>query len=340
MFRRSSNRSLTLDRGLALQDRMTFRISLPTDENGLTGRECPNKECEGYFKIKFGTGLKESDLPCHCPYCGHKGAQDTFYTRDQIKYAKSIVTNQVLDALMSELKKTEFSVNGPFGLRLSGRWKAGSRAPIRRYQEKSLETTVVCSNCTLIYAIFGVFGFCPDCGNRNSLEMLAANLDIAGRQLELTMQTNDAALKRHAVENALEDGVAAFDAFGRELMIAFQNVATHPTKTTKATFQNLDVADDTVDLCFGFRLSGLVSNSDWVLLKRGFQKRHLLAHRLGVVDEKYRLATGDTSVKVGRRVQVTENEVGQLLKTIGSLGEKFRSSLLDLPLTNPKGGSS
>ena len=41
-------------------------ISIPTDENGYLGRECPEKSCEGYFKIKPGTGLP-SATDCICP---------------------------------------------------------------------------------------------------------------------------------------------------------------------------------------------------------------------------------------------------------------------------------
>ena len=31
-------------------------VSIPADENCFTGRECPQPDCEGYFKIEFGTG--------------------------------------------------------------------------------------------------------------------------------------------------------------------------------------------------------------------------------------------------------------------------------------------
>ena len=39
-------------------------------------------------KIRFGTGLKGEELPCHCPYCGHKAPQEDFATPGQIEYAK------------------------------------------------------------------------------------------------------------------------------------------------------------------------------------------------------------------------------------------------------------
>ncbi len=44
-----------------------FSISIPPDDEGLIGRECPVVACEGYFKIQPGTGLKGENLPCHCP---------------------------------------------------------------------------------------------------------------------------------------------------------------------------------------------------------------------------------------------------------------------------------
>jgi hypothetical protein len=64
------------------------RISVPLepDEDGYIGRECPDEKCLGYFKVTPGTGVKDP-TPCHCPYCGHTGDNNTFFTREQIEYA-------------------------------------------------------------------------------------------------------------------------------------------------------------------------------------------------------------------------------------------------------------
>ncbi len=61
-------------------------VPIPTDSDGFVGRECPESECDGYFKIKPGTGLTGSDLPCNCPYCGHTDSHDRFWTKDQVEY--------------------------------------------------------------------------------------------------------------------------------------------------------------------------------------------------------------------------------------------------------------
>ena len=62
-----------------------FSIPIQPDEDGFTGRECPNGDCESYFKVQFGTGLDEEGIPCHCPYCGHTAPHDEFGTKEQIE---------------------------------------------------------------------------------------------------------------------------------------------------------------------------------------------------------------------------------------------------------------
>lgn len=204
----------------------TFQISLPADASGLTGRECPSRACLGYFKIQFGTGLTEPGLPCHCPYCGHCAPQSEFFTQDQIQYATSVVGNQVLGEVVRELKKSEFSIQGPLGLQI-GMKVEGRPSPVRHYREKRLETEVVCENCTLRYAIYGVFAFCPDCGVHNSLQILTANLEIVEKQVQLAASV-DAKLSETIVSDALENAVSCFDAFGREVCRVNAGSATHP----------------------------------------------------------------------------------------------------------------
>src|ERR1039458_5467643 len=63
-----------------------INVPLHVDEDGYFGRECPVKECLGYFKVTLGTGIK-GPASYHCPYCGHSGEHETFYTQEQIDYA-------------------------------------------------------------------------------------------------------------------------------------------------------------------------------------------------------------------------------------------------------------
>ena len=121
--------------------RLGNSISIPADENGFTGRKCPQPDCEEYFKIEFGTGRKYEGLlpPCHCPYCGHTAEHDQFYTKEQIKYAQSVAMRQVTDALYKDLKKMEFDYKpkGAFDIGMSMKMKPGRPTPIDYYREKT-----------------------------------------------------------------------------------------------------------------------------------------------------------------------------------------------------------
>ena len=155
-------------------------VAIKADEDSYVGRECPAETCLGYFKITLGTGVK-GPAPCHCPYCGHTGDQNTFWTQEQLEYAKSVVLRQVTEAFRRDLKSMEFDhqPRGGFGIGVSLKVTGGRPHPIRYYRERKLETHVVCENCTLRYAIYGVFGWCPDCGVHNSRQILAKNLELA-----------------------------------------------------------------------------------------------------------------------------------------------------------------
>lgn len=160
-------------------------VDMPKEVDGFMGRECPETDCQGYFKVKPGTGLTGPNLPCHCPYCGYEGLSDRFWTTDQTKYAQSVAYRRLSAAISRELKSLEFDhkPRGAFGIGIRMKFQPGRLPPIRHYREKALETHVTCSQCTLEYAVYGVFAYCPDCGVHNSLQMLQQNLDLARRQL-------------------------------------------------------------------------------------------------------------------------------------------------------------
>lgn len=187
--------------------RSRIEVPIPKDNDGYIGRECPIAECEGYFKIKPGTGLKGKDLPCHCAYCGHTAPHNKFATKDQIAFVRSFVHRTVVDDLRDEFKKFEFDIRpkGPFGIGISMKLKPGTPIPLKRYRERTLETHVCCSNCTLDYSVYGVFAFCPDCGSHNSFQILRKNVDLVRKQLSLAEQETDNELKRHLIEDALEN---------------------------------------------------------------------------------------------------------------------------------------
>jgi hypothetical protein len=293
-------------------------VSIPTDDEGFLGRECPQKNCLGYFKIKLGTGLSGDDLPCVCPYCGHKGSHDTFWTKEQLEYGRSIALKKFDDALRNELKKLEFNIKpkGEFGIGISMKLKRGKPIPIYHYREKQLETNITCSNCTLQYSVYGLFAFCPDCGAHNSLQILLKNLDLVKRQIALSETIEDVDFKRHLIEDALENCVSSFDGFGRESCRIRSSSSTDKIQSENISFQNLSRASENLKKLYNIDFKSAVNPKEWESCHTAFMKRHLISHRSGIVDKKYIAETNDHSNIVGRRIIVNSDEVLKLTKHI------------------------
>ncbi|PDW05108.1 hypothetical protein [Candidatus Viridilinea mediisalina] len=303
-----------------------IQITLPTDEQGFIGRECPDVRCEGYFKVQPGTGL-QGNPDCHCPYCGGTAPQDHFYTKAQIEYAKSVALNQITGALIKDLKTLEFNhkPRGGFGIGVSMK-VTGQSHPIRYYREQQLETEIVCSQCYLRYTIFGFFAYCPDCRNHNSFQILDKNLELVSKQIALAGSV-DAELADHLVGDALENAVAAFDGFGREACRIRAHLVTTPAKAENLSFQSLHSARQNLQSLFGFDLSKAISSDDWSFTIGCFQKRHLLAHKMGVVDQAYLNATHDPRAILGRKIIIEAGEVMRLLDTLRVLGRDLINRL-------------
>ncbi len=303
-------------------------ISFPRDENGYLGRECP--KCERYFKITPGTGLTGADIPCHCPYCGHGAPQNQFFTKEQIEYAKSVAINEITGAFIKDLKTLEFNhrPRGGFGIGISMKVE-GRPQPIRHYSEMELEEEVLCDGCTLRYTVFGTFAFCPDCRKHNSLQILEKNLALAQKQLELAAKVDDD-LAAQLIADALENGVSAFDGFGRETCRVHAGKSANSSKAEAISFQNLGGAQKNMLSLFGFDLSSGLLADEWLLLCRCFQKRHLLAHNMGIVDDEYLSKTSDSQATAGRKITILPDEVLSMLNIIRKFGAFLSVSLTGL----------
>lgn len=286
---------------------MEFSVSIKPDEENYTGRECPT--CEKYFKIKFGTGLPGA-TECHCPYCNHVGPQTEFWTRQQIEYAQSVALNKISGQLLSQMKQMERRTD-PHAFISIGITVKGNPTPIAFYSEKQLEERVTCSSCTLEYAIYGAFGFCPDCGIHNSLQIVNANFDLILKTVDLA-QTVQVDVTKKLVENALEDAVSCFDGFGRE------HCAGYPFKIS---FQSFDSAKERLQRETSLDISVALSNEQWGFVCEQFQKRHLLAHKMGVIDAEFVSKTDSSPSLIGRKVVISEEDVRSLvvyLRTIAN----------------------
>jgi len=292
---------------------MNLSVSIKPDPDGFTGRECPT--CERYFKIKTGTGIPALTT-CHCPYCNHVGPHDEFWTKEQIKYAQSVALNKISSQLISQLKTLERRPDPRAFISIGIKVK-GSPTAIAYYSENELEERVTCDACTLEYTIYGAFGYCPDCGVHNSAQIAGANFDLVLKTLDLA-QTAAPDVQIKLVENALEDAVSCFDGFGREHCA---------NQLYTISFQNIDGAKDKLLREHKFDLSAAVTGADWKFVSDQFQKRHLLAHKLGIVDSEFVAKTGSPQGLLGRKVSITEADVRALIAHLRVLARALHAGV-------------
>lgn len=297
-----------------MNDTVSYSVAIKSDGEGLTGRECP--QCEKYFKIKFGTGLPGAP-DCHCPYCNHVGNPNTFWTKAQIEYAQSVALNELSNQLIDQLKKMERKPDRKAFLSIGISVK-GQPMPITYYSEHDLEQHVTCTVCTLEYAIYGAFGYCPDCGIHNSQQIALVNFDLALKFVSLA-ETVEEDIKFKLIENALEDTVSVFDGFARE----------HCTGLTyKISFQNINAARDKLKKEEECDIASGLSEQQWNFICEQFQKRHLLAHKMGIVDEEFVTRTGSQKSLIGRKVSITANDVRTLVKNLKSVVNNLYNGII------------
>lgn len=304
---------------------LEMKIPFQPDEDGYLGRECP--DCKSYFKVIVDDRF-DRDPSLQCPHCGHKGDLPDFLTKEQENYALSVGFNQIFGNIINDLRKSEFSYQGG-GIEVSLKFE-GTPPPIQHYREKRLETRVVCQKCNLHYSIYGVFAFCPSCGSHNSQQILEKNLDLTTRQLDLA-KTVEADLAEYLIGDALENVVSTFDGFGHEVCTVFADKTTTPTKAAKTGFQNLHRAKTDVQKHFGFDIAASLTPAEWEEAIRGFQKRHLLAHKSGVIDDDYIAKANDPSAIKGRKVSIKADEIVALIDIVRKLGAHIVQEMNKLP---------
>lgn len=320
----------------------TFDVSVPIrpDEEGMIGRECPQAGCEKYFKVKGGTGINNNPV-MYCPYCCYKGTPREFFTKEQIEYAKSIALRHITDMIGKEFKKLErYSFKGSF-LSMSIKFQA-TPAPIRYYAEKQLQENVLCENCGCEYAIYGMFAICPDCGEHNLFQIFAKNLNLVKKQVELEGELyskfgennraeidslmKDIGIK--LVENACEDTVTVFESFFKKAYKINKHKVADPSLALQGNpFQSLDRTKDIFFVQFGLDIFSGLAADDIDKLYLLFNKRHVLIHNLGVIDQKFLTNTGFRQNILNHKVDITKDEVISSVATLFKISDTIRNNL-------------
>ena len=324
-----------------MDDSIEISVPIEPDEEGMIGRECPVKECEKYFKLKNGTGIEVNPV-MFCPYCSYKGTPDEFWTKEQIEYAESMAMRHVEGMIHKELKKMErHSFKSDF---LSMDIKV-KRTPVllKHYMEKQLQEYIVCENCGCEYAIYGVFAICLDCGKHNLFQIFSKNLDLISKQIQLEedlynkfgeTNRNDIDnlmrdLKSKFIEDACENAVTTFETFCKEAINQAKTKASNPNMVLRGNpFQSLDRTKDIFTSQFNLDIFENLSPDETDELYLLFNKRHILTHNLGIIDQKFLKDTGLRQNILNHKVEISKQEVSSGLSTLRKIAENIKTRLI------------
>ena len=93
------------------------------------------------------------------------------------------------------------------------------------------------------------------------------------------------------------------------------------------SFQNIERVAEDVSNLFGVGIRAVLSSDHWTSLVRAFQKRHLVAHNMGVIDQQYLDRTKDPAHLLGRGISITESEVRQTVASLRKISIKLSESV-------------
>lgn len=324
-------------RSLNKLKKQTISIPIETDEKGYVDKQCPSKDCEFLFKVHQDDWANIfKDEAVWCPMCRHEAPAKEWHTIEQVEHAKKqaikVLKGQVRNALVAGAES--FNRHQPknsfisMSLKVTGGRASTSVIPAAAAEEMQLE--IQCEECSARFAVIGSAFFCPACGHNSvartymdSLAKIKAKLesqDIIREALTASSGKDVAEVAcRSLMESCISDGVVAFQKYSEGLYSVFGEPPFN-------AFQRLDQGSQLWERAVGSGYSEWLTPDEFDALKVIFQKRHLLAHSEGIVDEKYLEKSGDTTYKEGQRIVISAKDIIVLLTCLEKLGAALKAA--------------
>lgn len=308
---------------------MRLSLSLPRTPDGRIYRFSPN---ETAHPRHFVLGQVVVDIPLTdalrarmkleprtqqtvCPYSGTVADDDAFKHPDDVKAAVELVKHEAAQDMhdaVAEMLKDVFgrrSSSGP--LRITADVKRSPPPPKPRFTRQDLMRELVCDHCGRDYGVFAIGLFCPDCGAPNLRLHFLREVELVDDQVSLaeSVGAENEELAYRLLGNAHEDVLTAFEATLKTVYLHGKAKAdASPVPKVGNDFQNVDKALKRFGE-LGFDPLEDLTEPELTALKLNIQKRHIIGHNLGVVDDKFAMHASDA--KVGETVQLVGEDIRQ-----------------------------
>lgn len=316
-------------------------ISLALDERGFLDRVCPSERCSGLFKVLFDDWRdKVPEERAFCPFCRHEAEPDDWNTSEQQRYIKEVahaeMSRLVNDAFGRAARRTPTKRigGGLFDITMKLSFRPG-RIPlvVPAAASEELRQDFTCEACRCRYASLGASFFCPACGHNSATSCFDNTLETVGKTVGALRKMRDtlaaevnADVASDAVRQLLEDQlprlVGAFERLNEALFEKLPNASQFPR--TRGVFQRLDDASGLWQQATGKGYGDFLSPSELGRLKVLYQRRHVVAHRQGIIDQDYMDRSGDRSYAIGQRLIVREADVADLVRLLAQVASGLR----------------
>jgi len=318
---------------------MNSIISIPVqpDDKGYLDRQCPNEKCMFIFKVNLDEWQKNFvQQSAYCPMCGFSAALDKWYTEEQIEtinenaktHAIALVHDQVNKMFansFSKMSNKHVKVTYTPGNKITPKTH-----PIK--QRTEWEQEITCNDCNFKFSVIGSAFFCPCCGKNqvclvfeNAMKQITVKLNTINDIRQTVTQSagtdNAERLCRKLIEDCIGDIVSAFQKYAEQKI----KDKSPQAKVVVNDFQIIDKGNRHFMDYFGCGYDTWLSNEELILMNLFFQRRHLLEHNNGLVDQRYLDKSNDTTYKNGQRIIVSQDDIMLLLNIVNKLHQGISS---------------
>jgi len=293
---------------------------IQSDEQGMWGRNCPL--CKKYFR----TNHTANDT-C-CPYCAAGSSSLDFISEAQRKYiaasydafARAYMGKQSTSLDMADV---------------------ADKTPAWHYSEEKQQYHFVCDakDCNTQTDILGQYGYCPRCGRTNARKLFVERIDQMLARWHETNNTITGQKERGEIwERMTVAALSEFEPLAKHLrikLLRFPMTSNRRKRLEQVNFQKPLQANDLLLQWFDIGMlewagndvtpKRLVPASDLPFIKKMIQRRHILMHNSGIVDQEYLDLSGDTQVRLGERIRIRSQEAKRFVDCVGAMA----ANLLD-----------
>lgn len=315
---------------------LNINFTFEPDDKGYFDRECPNENCLHQFKINMSDwNEKLSDGEIHCPICGHIDTSEKWWTQSQLDYmydkAMNVGHNYIVNEINKSLKNLERSTKRNKNAKV--KYKPGKNISVDNNPwrlNEEWEQDIECSICKTRYSVIGMAYFCPFCGNIDVDGIFDRNLQTIDKiifslpEMEKKLMEyldKDAVMNMivKMLESSLSNVISVFQKFAES---KFKNMSDKNIRPND--FQIVEKGSALFSEFIDEGYLAWVSEEEVEFMNLMFQRRHILEHNGGIIDEAYLNKTNDPNYNVGQRYVIKKADIYNLTSIIDKIGSGIK----------------